>query len=299
MTAGSSKVVLSLALALMPSTYAHPGSGIAVDAQGNIYFVDTGRGVWKANPNGDLTLISGTAYHWLALDEKGHFARNNLGSFDRGSFERVTPAGAVPTVVISSDYPIVVGADGGLYYVPFKKTGPRELVRRKYDGLRSVFVALPADTSREPMLWVNGIAAAPDGSLYVADNDAVRRIEASGSISTMAVAIDGSECRDPLPDAPKLPYLRGLAVARSGVVYAAANGCRSVVSIPPKGAVRIILKAERPWSPTGVAILGEDLYVLEYIHTPGDDRKAWIPRVRKVASDGRVTTVASIERAKD
>jgi sugar lactone lactonase YvrE len=149
------------------------------------------------------------------------------------------------------------------------------------------------------MQWVNGIAAAPDGSLYVTDNNAVRRIETSGSISSVAVAMDATECRDPLPDAPELPYFRGLAVAGDGVIYAAANGCRSVISIPPKGKVKTILKAERPWSPTGVALFGGDLYVLEYIHTPGDDRKAWIPRVRKIASDGSVTTVATVERVKE
>jgi hypothetical protein len=81
-----------------------------------------------------------------------------------------------------------------------------------------------------------------------------------------------------------------------GTVYAAANGCRAVIAIPASGKMRTVLRAEAPWSPTGVALFGSDLYVLEYLHTSGDDRKAWIPRVRKVGADGSVKTLAVVKR---
>jgi hypothetical protein len=68
-----------------------------------------------------------------------------------------------------------VGQDGGLYYVPYNNTGRRELVRRMPDGQRSVFATLPTATSPKPMRWANGIAADADGSLYITDNDAVRK----------------------------------------------------------------------------------------------------------------------------
>ena len=80
------------------AAHAHPGSSIAVDSQGLVYFVDTGRGVWRLDPRGGLTLIHTLAYHWMALDESGQFAKSNaLGEFDRGSFQRITPAGFMPT----------------------------------------------------------------------------------------------------------------------------------------------------------------------------------------------------------
>lgn len=276
---------------------AHPGSGIVVDSQGYVYFVDTGQGVWKLDPQGKLTLLHTAAYHWMALDEKGHFVKSGaLGNFDRGSFERVTPAGAVPGLIISSDYPIVIGSDGGLYYVPYNPGGPRELIRRLPNGQRSVFAVLPADAGPKPIKWVNGIATGPDGALYVTDNDAVRRIGRNGAVSTFRDAVQLTACADPLPSTPKLPYLRGLAVARDGTVYAAANGCRAVVAIPAKGPIRIVLKAERPWSPTGVALSGKDIYVLEYLHTPRADSKEWIPRIRRIAPDGTITTLATVPR---
>ena len=56
--------------------------------------------------------------------------------------------------------------------------------------------------------------------------------------------------------------------------------------------------------PGGVLIVqgqpGGDLYVLEYTDTPlgtdGSDRTVWVPRVRKVATDGRVSVVAVVRR---
>lgn len=296
-------VALALvAFALAASAaFAHPGSGIAVDARGQVYFVDTGRGVWKLDSRGKLTLIHTLAYHWMAFDGKGHFAQSRaLGDFDRGSFERITPAGAVPALILSSDFPVAVGHDGGLYYVPYDRGGRRELVRRMPDGQRSVFAVLPAVAGGpEPMLWVNGIATAADGSLYVTDDNAVRKIGRNGQVSTFRDSIRAPDCETPLAGAPALPYLRGLAVAADGTVYAAANGCRTVIAIPANGAVRTVLKAEPPWSPTGVALSGGEVFVLEYLHTSGDDRTEWIPRVRKIGADGKVTTLASVERKKE
>jgi hypothetical protein len=45
-----------------------------------------------------------------------------------------------------------------------------------------------------------------------------------------------------------------------------------------------------------VAVSAGGVYVLEYIHTAGDDRNEWLPRVRKISADGRVETVATIDR---
>jgi hypothetical protein len=288
------KLMIILAIAAA-SLYPHPGSSIVVDAQGLVYFVDTGEGVWRLDLQGKRSLIHTVAYHWMALDEKGYFAKSALGEFDRGSFERITAAGSVPTLIISSDFPIAIGVDGGLYYVPFNASGPRQLVRRMPDGKRSVFATLPTSRDPKPMLWVNGIAVS-DGHLYITDDDAVRMIDRNGVVSAVREGIEAPDCVSPLSDAPKLPYLRGLAVAPDRTIYAAANGCRSVIAIPVSGPVRTILKTDAPWSPTGVALRGNDIYVLEYLHTPGEDRRAWIPRVRKIGADGIIQTVTTVSR---
>src|SRR5687767_15145917 len=83
-------------------TFAHPGSGIAVDAQGRVSFTDTGRGIWRVDGEGKLTLISKSAMHWMAIDPKGYFADSpdEFGEW----FGRLTPRGEKPTLISCSDF---------------------------------------------------------------------------------------------------------------------------------------------------------------------------------------------------
>lgn len=52
---------------------AHPGSGIVVDEQGQVYFQDTvARTIWKIDAQGRLTKYHETlGGHWMALDQEG------------------------------------------------------------------------------------------------------------------------------------------------------------------------------------------------------------------------------------
>ena len=66
---------------------AHPGSGIAVDRNGQVYFLDTGSGLWKIDPQGRLTHLSELKNHWLTLDANDGFAGGRL-PIDPNSDER-------------------------------------------------------------------------------------------------------------------------------------------------------------------------------------------------------------------
>src|SRR4030095_10055214 len=68
---------------------AHPGSGIVIDKDGQVFFTDTGQGVWKIDKQGKLISIPASLFHWMTLDEFGYFAgsQKNFGEW----FERVTP----------------------------------------------------------------------------------------------------------------------------------------------------------------------------------------------------------------
>ena len=80
----------------------------------------------------------------------------------------------------------------------------------------------------------------------------------------------------------------------------AATDRRCVVKITPQGKTILALQATSPWSPTGVTIFRDELYVLEYSDMPPgwnpEDRKGWVPRVRKVERNGNVITVATVPR---
>src|SRR5688572_12170892 len=87
---------------------AHPRSGIFVDEQGQIYFTDTGEGVWMRDTKGALSLFSRSALHWMAYSKEGRFA-HSPEKFEH--FERITPMGSKPVLLICSEFPCAFGKD--------------------------------------------------------------------------------------------------------------------------------------------------------------------------------------------
>jgi DNA-binding beta-propeller fold protein YncE len=275
---------------LAPSVPAHTGSGIAVDRFGQVFFLDTGSGLWKIDPQGRLSQLSGQKNHWLALDPNNGFASGRLPT-DPNLDWVITRVGANPTLLISTDFPIAIGEEGYLYY-PSGRPGSLQIMRTPPSGETSVLATLPA-TERGPLPHINGITAGPDCSLYYTENTTIRRISADGRISTVATvrALAGGPS---IPGTNQHPYLRGLAVDARGVMYVADNGDARVLKITPDGRSTTLVQLQSPWSPTGVALFGSDVYVLEFLHTAEDDRRAWLPRVRKITSDGRSTIIATV-----
>jgi hypothetical protein len=116
-------------------------------------------------------------------------------------------------------------------------------------------------------LGITGLAPGADGSLYIAQPNAILKLKMDGTFTTIASSVDLKDCDADFPDNnpdAHLPYLRGLAVEEDGTVFAAGAGCHALAKISPGGKVETVLKAERPWSPTGVAVHRRDVYILEY-----------------------------------
>jgi hypothetical protein len=95
------------------------------------------------------------------------------------------------------------------------------------------------------------------------------------------------------------PFLRGLAVDARGAVYTAATGCRAVLKVTASGQVTAVMRAERPWSPTGIAVHGDEVYALEYQNPHSARREEWLPRVRKLLKSGEVTTLVTLPSAQE
>jgi DNA-binding beta-propeller fold protein YncE len=286
--------LLAIASTVTPAT-AHPGSGIVVDRRGYVYFLDTGSGVWMISPRGKLTRHDGPRFHWMTIDESERPFGARLPSIPSGE---VSAVGVNPTLLLSSDVPLVVGRDGALYY---PELGPDErlrIVRFTRSGVRSVRATLPSKAEGGVLRWVNGLAAGSDGSLYYTEDNAVRRVDERGLISTLATSVAVPNCaRIPGAEGTE-PYLRGLAVAPDGAVFVAASGCGAVLKITPRGEITTVLRTTSPWSPTAVAVSPSGLYVLEYLHTASENRIEWLPRVRKVLPNGGIVSIAVVERPK-
>jgi sugar lactone lactonase YvrE len=155
-------------------------SGIVVDPDGNIYVSDTGnRTIRRITPAGAVTTLAGTAGQTANVDATGTNARftsptglsidgaRNLYVVDSVSHvvRRITPGGVVSTIAGSAGNSGDVNGSGGAarFNTPF------------------------------------GIAAASDGTLYVADsvNETIRRITPGGAVSVfagaaLAGAVDGN-----------------------------------------------------------------------------------------------------------
>src|SRR5215813_10397915 len=72
---------------------AHPGSGIVVDKEGNVYFTHTGRGCGKIDLQGRLTYIhQSRGGHWMCLDAEGSFSHTQPKYFERVTLPGVKPA---------------------------------------------------------------------------------------------------------------------------------------------------------------------------------------------------------------
>ncbi|WP_239311258.1 MULTISPECIES: protein kinase [unclassified Frankia] len=145
----------------------------------------------------------------------------------------------------------------------------------------------------------NGLALAADGTLYVADygNQRIRRISPSGVITTVAgVGTKGFSGDGGPATAAEFDNPNGLAIAADGTLYVADLGNERVRKIDPHGTISTVAgngaygydgdggpataaKLRIPSvavSPDGI------LYIADY----GNQR------VRRVTSDGMITTVA-------
>src|SRR5712692_4792668 len=185
-------------LAVADSALAHPGSGIAVDREGQVYFTQTnGKATWKANPKGELTLISEVRHHWLDIDLEGHFSRSNLRDF-----QRITPDGARPALLLCGDFPFTVNRDGHIYYARWQP-GRLEINRQPPNGKVS---AMQLERATNAAIGgVTGMASGPDGSLFMTDGSMLLKITMPGRVSLLVAKSLVSDCPDDLPE----PHLRG------------------------------------------------------------------------------------------
>jgi hypothetical protein len=275
----------------------HPSSGIVVNDQGEVFFVHSARGVAKLSVDGKLSYVhQSTGGHWLCLDPQGSFSRTQPRFF-----QRITPDGMRPAVIFADGgAPIAVGQDGNLYYGSSgEKEGENEpgafaLNRLSPDGTSRTFAPKLKEAMAKAHVGITGLAAGSGGSIYVSTATTILK---AGQDAAVTVLVDRPEVKDCDPNPPPdgLPGFQGLAVTTDGTVFAAATGCRVILKISPRGTCETVLKPESPWSPTGVAIHAGELYVLEWTNPSDAPETGWRPRVRKVAADGKVTTLATIQ----
>jgi hypothetical protein len=285
---------------LSPQSHAHPGSGIVVDARGNVFVADINRGLLKFAADGKVSVVLKEAGHWLAVDADRKFARMEFEKSDHWPrwFKHRTWPDAPLALISDGGSPLVVHPDGNLYYVcDDERMVPAGLQIGRLSPEGKLALASPAMKARVKELGgIKGLASGPDDSLYATCPGAVLKVKLNGTFTTVKQPVIVPDCDRYLPpNTPPAfePFLTGLAVDSRRNIFLAATGCRCVVKLSPDGQISTVLKAEPPWSPTAVVLHDEDVYVAEWTNAHSDAHD-YRPRVRRVGHDGKVITLATV-----
>jgi len=293
---------LSLGVTLAP---AHPSSGIVVNQRGAVFFADERRNIiFRIDSDGRLSRwITGKHCHELFLDADGNLYGEHLEYLSekagwRSSIWRRNNDGEVKDVYgPAAGFPpgLLLDAQGNRYQSNGNDNpnGSHSTITRRLPDGSFVVLAGAARGSRDgrgtqaQLGTVVAMAWGPDRAIYFTEPDALRRVTMEGAVTTLARGFRG-------PDDSDLPTQRlwGLTVDSAGTAYVADYGNRRVLKVTPKGRVSTVLRAEKPWSPTGVALKQEVLFVLEHGFTPPATSLG--PRVRRLAPDGTVAVLTSV-----
>ena len=287
---------------------AHEGWGIVVDRQGQIYFTDIPTNtIWRITREGKLeAFLSNKHSHALVLGEDGSiYGTQEHHAAAVGSVWRIAPDGSFSDLFTPiRDFPLnlhpfIIDRAGNIYStnsISFPNQSDKTtLLRAKPNGDVTILAGgirgyRDGRGGEAQFSGIDGMAWATDGSLYVTDGVYVRRVAMDGTVTTLG---NGALTTQSYGE-----DLMGLAVSLSGSVYVADYSQRRVFQLMPDGNTRTILETGLVWSPTGITVVGEDLYVLEHLRMPlvilGSLGIGPYARVRKISPNGVVVTIATV-----
>ena len=271
---GSSEGMGAAALFMNPT-------GLAVRPDGSVVVADCCNNTIRLiSAAGVVSTLAGAAHVQGSTDGQGSAAcffwptgvvlcpDGSLLVADYGShtIRRVSAAGLVSTVAgagrqagasdgagalarFNNPHGLALGPDGSLFISDSENYSIRCL---SADGsVRTVAGAAEEIGSADGLApaarfsWPKGLAAAPDGRLYVADtyNNTIRCISAAGVVSTLA-GLDGEKGSADGPGAEaRFNEPTGLALGPEGSLYVADTGNHTIRCISPAGVVSTLAGA--------------------------------------------------------
>lgn len=284
---------------LVSAASAHPSWAIVVDSRNRIYVSDLEK-IWKIDADGKISIFVERHTHEFTLDRDDNLIGEELHyepSTQKytAALWKITPGGEFSFVLAPTENPpkgisIWKNAAGATFFSGQTETEPTEfyLLKRNADGRVKVLFGderkVLAHRQILPYVY-GGIAFAADGAVYFKNREAIWKVAADDKISVVA---DKQNLASSAPN----PMFFGLAVDGENNVFTADFNGKSVLKIAPDKKISVIYKSEQDWSPTGVYERNKNLYVLESKNMP--PRSNPVTRVRKIAADGRVSTVATI-----
>ena len=303
---------------------AHPATGLVIDKDGTIYFVDSVRNRVMQFKDGVLSVLfedpSGerlSVPHHLFLNSAGilvtgsdrHQPMLKINEF--GTAKKLFPnlGEQEPRITMGGD-PFAYSSNGTLVFIRADQFTSTKLFRLSADGTES-FLAGGAqghadgrgEAARFGSLHFSGMTFGPDGALYLTDSGTmVRKVDMDGNVTTIAGSTERGY-KDGKGSAARFSGAVGLTVTKDGTIYVAEYGNRRIRKIAPDGTVSTIAgsgergKKDGPAlsatfeSLSGVAV-GPDGIV--YTYEWGDRDR---PRIRRITKGGEVETVVFVPPA--
>jgi sugar lactone lactonase YvrE len=295
---------------------------MAVDAAGNTYFSDGANGtIRRMTPQGDVSTFAGVplagqfvdgpaaSAGFVSPDNLAIDGSGNLYVVDEGRVRKITPAGAVSTVLVSTRQLLGIAVDSsGTIYV----TSYGGVYRAMPDGSLLLVAgtdgAAYADGTGATARFNNpqGIAFDGNGNLLVADtgNQAIRQVTPAGVVTTLA----GQRGQRGGTDGPGASATFDMPVAivvdRTGRILVGDAGNRTLRVLTRSGSqVNVATLAGQAQSGQGMAATGLDgtgaaaRLVMPRglaIDLDGNAIVADGSALRKVTPAGVVTTMAGV-----
>lgn len=277
-------VALILCCLLVPNlANAHPGIGIVMDQEGNIYYTDLVH-VWKITPEGTRSIaVKDVHTHELFLDTKGDLygehewyegeATDKWGNYvwcltKDGEFKKV-----IPDVEGFLDNTTLVRDTNGNSYWSKKEGEVQTLMKQTPNGTDHQF----SDHAFEDIRWMH--FSENDYHLYVVDHLSVKRVDMEGKVEVVSEDLKkGSALLRSVADRH---YVFGLWTDPKMNTYVALYGAGTVKRIDPDGEATTVFSSPMGWSPCGGLIAKDGtMWIMEFSRTNKT-------RVRKILADGR------------
>lgn len=291
--------ILFLYLIFSFAASAHPSWAIVVDAQNRIYVSDLEK-VWKIDANGRVSVFVERHTHELTLDRDGNLLGEEIHyepstqKFS-ASLWRVTPGGEITLILARTETPPKGISNwkneaGATFYFNQTETEPKEfyLLKRNPNGTVKVLFGdeRKALAHRQIAPYsIGGMSFAADGTLYFKNSETIWKAAPDDKISIVA---DKQKLSRIAPN----PMLFGLTTDAENNVFTADHNGKKILKIAPDQTISAVYQSETNWTPTGVYARNKNLYVLENKNLPPGSSP--VTRVRKIAADGEITTIATV-----
>jgi len=279
--------------------YSHPSWGIAVNNNGEVFFVDilhNNGTLWKVNPEGKLfeviknfhahdLYIQPNSTLWLA---ENLWIEGEIEGEGRHSLITLSQEEKIDTVLVTLDRDIfngtsfAIGPDKAIYFLNEGR------VYRYNNGKPKVYIDHKFKNAKNMLMD-------SDGTLWITDsnveNGTLYQFKPSSGLKIFTNNIMPKDPSYPLFKEKRLQFLIGIAKDEEGNIYISENaGCR-IIKINGLGEKSVFYQSPTLWSPMNVAFHQGDAFIME----AGFNKVNKGPRIIKKSETGAIQRLVNID----